>query len=188
MNEKQCTGCGTTYPIDHYIRVKRSRDGYSQRCRACRSANALRWKEENRERALELERNRRRAKKENGQCAACTRERLPHSNNFCEDCYYRDVAYHAIGSGTKSIIEALRQKMIDQDYKCPYTNVPLILGLNASLDHMMPKSRFPELARDINNLEWVSADINQSKHDRTPDEFVALCAKIIQYTEAHSDY
>jgi len=57
---------------------------------------------------------------------------------------------------------------------CPYLGVALTLE-NACIDHRLPMSRFPELAQEITNLEWVSRRANLMKGDLTPDEFRDLC-------------
>ena len=53
-----------------------------------------------------------------------------------------------------------------------------VVGGNAWIDHIMPRSKFPELAQDIENLEWVTEDVNRAKQDKTPEEFLELIAKI----------
>lgn len=77
--------------------------------------------------------------------------------------------------------EALRQKMVDQDFACPYTGERLVLGVNASLDHIMPVARYPELARNPANVEWVDQTVNFLKRDRTPDEFLGIVGAIAHH-------
>jgi 5-methylcytosine-specific restriction endonuclease McrA len=62
--------------------------------------------------------------------------------------------------------------LIQQNFTCPYTGDKLVLGVNASIDHIKPKKRFPELASDINNIEWVSFRVNYHKYDCTKEEFI----------------
>ena len=58
--------------------------------------------------------------------------------------------------------------------------MPLILGKNDSLDHIYPAERFPEKRTDPTNVEWVTREVNQTKRDRTPDEFMALLQLILE--------
>lgn len=101
---------------------------------------------------------------------------------FCEKCYCKRLATSALGD--RSLWTALYEKMHDQALICPYTGTKLVPGLNLSADHKMPKSRFPHLANDPDNLEWVRLDINRMKRDRTPDEFFALMREVLAYHDA----
>ncbi len=44
-----------------------------------------------------------------------------------------------------------------------------------------PVARFPKLRDDPANIEWVRRDVNGTKGDRTPDEFLALIHRILEY-------
>lgn len=63
-----------------------------------------------------------------------------------------------------------------QGAKCTYTDEPLILGVNVSLDHKLPQCRGG--GHNIENLQWVSKRINKNKFNLTHEEFVAECAHI----------
>lgn len=65
-----------------------------------------------------------------------------------------------------------------QEYRCPYTGDLLILGDNASLDHKLPQSRYPELKSDLNNVQWVTKGINIMKWNHTHEEFIEMIHKI----------
>jgi hypothetical protein len=78
----------------------------------------------------------------------------------------------------------LKKKLEGQDYLCPYTGRKLIPGVNASLDHVLPKSRFPELRCEIDNVEWIDLSVNYSKRDMTKDEYIAHCKHIVDYTNS----
>lgn len=69
-------------------------------------------------------------------------------------------------------LEAL---LVSQGNRCPYNGEYLVPGVNCWLDHRMPVSRFPELAKDPTNVEWVDKRINLAKGDMTPEEFLGLC-------------
>jgi CRISPR/Cas system Type II protein with McrA/HNH and RuvC-like nuclease domain len=76
---------------------------------------------------------------------------------------------------------AIRAKFEAQGGRCAYTGQPLILGLNDSLDHVYPVSRYPARAEDPANIEWTTREVNQMKRDRTPAEFLALLKVILDY-------
>ena len=58
--------------------------------------------------------------------------------------------------------------------------MPLILGKNDSLDHIYPAERFPEKRTDPTNVEWATREVNETKRERTPDEFMALLMASLQ--------
>lgn len=59
------------------------------------------------------------------------------------------------------------------DKTCPYTGINLEIGVNASLDHIIPKSRGG--VNDLSNFQFVycqgSFDVNRMKGDMTEEEF-----------------
>jgi len=63
-----------------------------------------------------------------------------------------------------------------QDRKCAYSGEPLIAGVNASLDHKTPRSRGG--ADTLENLQWVTKQINRMKTDMTDEEFRTMCRLI----------
>jgi hypothetical protein len=122
-----------------------------------------------------------------GLCADCGKapplESTACANRYprCEACYFRRAAKDRLGSS--KVWKNLREKLIAQDYRCPYTGEQLVLGVNDSVDHKYPVARFPERAHDPNNIEWVSRPINEMKRDRTPEEFMSLIAHILSYRQ-----
>jgi hypothetical protein len=97
----------------------------------------------------------------------------------CQTCYLKHISQSNLG--TRKYVTDLLVKLEAQGYKCPYTGHNLVLGNNAWVDHIMPRAKFPELANDINNLEWVTEDVNRAKQDKTPEEFLALVKQIHDY-------
>jgi hypothetical protein len=83
--------------------------------------------------------------------------------------------------GTRRHWKLLKQKLQEQEYKCAYTGVQLIPGVNASVDHVYPKFKYPEMAKDPHNIEWVTTEVNVMKRDRTPEEFLSLMRSILDY-------
>lgn len=115
-----------------------------------------------------------------GRCWQCRKASiLPNHNRLCETCYFRVTAKQRLG-GFK-YWQVLKAKFDEQRGRCAYTGIPLILGVNASLDHIMPSLHYPHLRRDPNNIEWVSRAVNEMKRDRTPDEFLSLIKSIFHY-------
>lgn len=65
----------------------------------------------------------------------------------------------------------LIKKLVEQDYKCAVTGLEICPIEQASLDHIFPKSTYPELADDLSNVQWVDAAINRAKYKMQPDYF-----------------
>lgn len=113
----------------------------------------------------------------NGHCTkGCLKPQLKNSI-YCDFHYVRGV----LGKAIKPCTMRQTKILLDRFYannKCPYTGVILELSVNTNLDHKYPKSRFPELKNDIDNLEWVSKKVNRSKHNLTKKEFLDMCLYI----------
>lgn len=67
-------------------------------------------------------------------------------------------------------IEAVATKLEAQEFKCALTGVPIVPGKNASLDHVLPRTKYPELAAELTNLVWVDHSVNVMKQNITPED------------------
>lgn len=118
-----------------------------------------------------------------GRCGTCGKPvhfdhpLLPMAPNSkrCQKCHLKKLARRHLG-GTH-YWRPLQALFIRQLGKCAYTKERLVLGANASIDHRQPRSRGG--ARDLGNLQWVTAAVNDMKCDRTHEEFLALCRKVV---------
>jgi 5-methylcytosine-specific restriction endonuclease McrA len=109
-----------------------------------------------------------------GLCVNCTRPAAPGAKN-CEKHLLMALSRKHLGTG-RYWAELLA--LLDaQDRLCPYTGEPLQVGVNASIDHIVPRSRGG--AEQIENLHWVATSVNQAKAALLHDEFVALCLVIV---------
>ena len=147
-----CVACGVLLPDGHAI----------VRCAVCAV----------RDRAIK--KARRLYRQAAGTCVGCgdsavLAAMVGNQNALCEACYYRKTANRRLGSPRYAPL--LREKFLAQDGRCPYSGESLTLGLNATLDHILPTSRYPELRGDPANVEWVIDWVNLMKQDATPDEF-----------------
>lgn len=120
----------------------------------------------------------------NGQCIACgTSEEIVVSTTktrpHCKACFFKRTAHNS--TGIWSLGQVLSQLFEQQSGRCAYTGRILELGVNASLDHKRPRSRYPELLADPKNLQWVDASINSMKHDMTHEGFVSICCDVARH-------
>lgn len=73
----------------------------------------------------------------------------------------------------------LHKKLKAQNHHCAYTGRTMIAGVNLSLDHILPKTQFPELKDKIDNLVWVDLSVNVAKNKLLPKEFRSMCEDVV---------
>jgi len=123
----------------------------------------------------------RRRKLEAKLCRECGK--VPHisGSQVCADCYFKRTAYQRLGN--PALWEGLKQKLADQDFRCPYSGEHLVVGVNTSLDHMLPISLFPERSGDIDNTVWTTRCINKMKGTMSRNEFLSAVRAVYSYNE-----
>ena len=119
---------------------------------------------------------------EMGFCSNCPNPRMPNSNINCEKHWFAQRANKnlGLGPGTIEAGQALKSLLERQRHACAYTGRLLVPGVNASTDHIKSRSKYPELARSLDNIEWVDITVNRMKTDMDRDEFLATCALIAE--------
>jgi hypothetical protein len=115
--------------------------------------------------------DRRASRRSKGLCGNCaTGIAIPGITN-CETCWWLQKSSQI--TGATSNVEAIKKLWDKQEGKCFYTGEQLIVGQNASLDHIIPKCKGG--LNTIDNLQWVLTSINAGKSDLTSEEFIRLC-------------
>lgn len=114
-----------------------------------------------------------------GGCYSCGAHCLPGNNCYCREHWLYQAAWRSglRGKGRWMEIEDL---LVKQNYRCAYTGRELVLGMNASIDHKLPRSLYPGLLNDVSNLEWVDLEVNRAKRTMTRDQFIALCRLVVE--------
>lgn len=119
---------------------------------------------------------------QNEQCYLCgSKKILPpidNKRNICQVCYLKRSASSTLGSSSQWPL--LLDKLNQQKWKCAYTGIPLVLRENASIDHILPVSRYPQYRHNIRNVEWVDWRVNHMKLSMTRDEFIQFSRQIAQ--------
>lgn len=57
-----------------------------------------------------------------------------------------------------------------QKSQCAYTGLPISIGLNAAVDHKLPKSKGG--TNDLQNLHWIHSGVNLMKGNMDHIEFI----------------
>lgn len=104
-----------------------------------------------------------------GSCVRCGLHQPLEHQEVCRLCYLKRVALQHLGSRKrwKELIQLWRE----QQGRCYYTDRPLRLGYNASIDHLIPRSTSPQTEFDIKNIKWVLWSVNQAKGIKPEWEF-----------------
>ena len=146
LEKRQCVSCGSKL-----LDTKR------QRCNKCLKKQVSAYKAlRDRRRKLNL-------------CLRCGKQATVRSKEkLCDICWFKEIAMHRTKSVKNWIF--IKQLLEKQNYKCFYTHKNLIIGKNASLDHIIPIAKGG--IHDITNLQWVDKDINEMKNDFTHSEFI----------------
>jgi len=97
------------------------------------------------------------------------------SITLCQKCWFSQLAGNA---GDRKIAEAIAALWHKQEGKCAYTGEVLIPGVNASLDHKIPKHMGGD--NRIDNLQWTTKQINlHTKRWMSHDQFITMCSNVV---------
>lgn len=181
VNNIQCIRCGTPWSGDTLI------------CPDCRIKINQKWKDKDltklcfrcaaprdtnhkscsicREEMRKDSGKRRSASHAKGFCVQCRTEEKGNNGKYCVTCALKTSARRWLEDSSRWM--ELKDLFKKQDGKCAYTDIPIFIGENASLDHKNPRSKGG--ANSIENLQWVDWDINRMKTDIPHDKFLAIC-------------
>jgi hypothetical protein len=141
------------------ITCRRPHDGTTKECGACLSAHYARQKVLFRKR---------------WSAGACRCGQLAVAKKYCLDCWFKNMANAHLRA--KHFDVQLRQLWRKQNGKCAYTGLDLVPGENASLDHIVPRARGG--ADCIENLQWVTYEVNMAKRALSHAQFIDMCRVI----------
>lgn len=164
-DERECVNCGQLLPITEFGYSSKGRGTYSNLCKPCYNAKARK--------VHKIHVN-------NGICRECNRP-IYGNQLVCLEHWFRQMIQGALGRSDKNTVQILKDRLAQQDFKCFFTGRSILPGENASLDHYLPRSRYPELSRDINNIVWTDFKVNLSKRDQTPEEFIEQSRLVVEY-------
>jgi len=93
---------------------------------------------------------------------------------YCETCWLKEVSWRFLKSRRRG--DELKALMTRQSYRCALSGVQLRLGLNASIDHIIPKSLGGE--DSIENYRWVHTRVNRIRGNLSDAELYDLCSLV----------
>ena len=124
-------------------------------------------------------------RKATGNCLRCGLGNKAVAAQLCLRCWFKKMAsdcLNARGEANNPTADALEELWRVQQGRCAITGETLVPGSNASLDHILPKSRGG--SDDVKNVQWVEFNVNLAKSNLTPTEFVAMCRRVVRYAGA----
>lgn len=78
----------------------------------------------------------------------------------------------------KATAESLMGLIKSQEYRCQLSGI-LLEPSTAALDHKVPISSGG--SDSIENLQWVSSDVNKAKGSMSQEEFIAMCKRVASW-------
>ncbi len=139
------------------------RDSEKALCVDCRNAQKITAQKRHEQRKIE------------NKCTGCGHKISgQRAGQKCLRCWFSHVAVVSLGTRDKG--EGIARLFFEQRGQCAYTNEKLIPAKNACLDHKIPRTKGG--SNDLDNIHWVTKDINRVKGNKTHDEFLALCRNI----------
>ena len=96
-------------------------------------------------------------------------------NRVCEDCWFKEISKGNTGTPKNWLI--IKEILLRQNYECAYTGKKLVIGVNASIDHIVPTTKGGN--NFIENLQWVDIKINRMKNDMSHQEFISTIKLIL---------
>lgn len=163
---KTCSRCKKKLNLTAFH--MKGRNNYQTHCKLCSYEYQREWYKENRERLIDKISKRKERYRLTGHISWI--KNLLTTASRCRKITLSREEKHKLAV-------QLEKKLLATTH-CPYTGEKLYPGVNVSLDHKNPVSRFPKQAFIAKNLQWVSKRYNIAKNDLTDDEFAILCKKV----------
>ena len=107
-----------------------------------------------------------------GLCVDCRQQ--SNGNLRCSECSLRNSLRRLFGSIVK--FDELKSKLSQQNARCAYTGLSLVIGENASVDHIQPKSKGG--TDELQNLHWVHSGVNRLKGSMSHEEFILFLREL----------
>jgi hypothetical protein len=117
-----------------------------------------------------------------GLCQSCGLEKFVEGQLNCETCCLKGISYSLWQ--TTSRWEELKTLYEKQGGVCPYTGEVIRIGVDASIDHIVPKSLGG--SDELSNLQWINYWVNIMKWDRPEEEFKTMITKIYSALKARN--
>jgi len=143
--EKKCNKCKLLLNFNEFYNKKTGKNKLSGECKKCIRERTSIWQKKNRCKINNQTKIRNNSRSENGICLVCNDKVIDCNYSLCEKHFLKYVSYRHLGTKTEWLF--LKELLKKQNYKCKYSGIDLILGKNASIDHIKSRSKYPELKK-----------------------------------------
>lgn len=109
-------------------------------------------------------------------CIHCSTPAID-GHRLCEVCYLKQRATRHFKDVSRW--QELKEVYNQQQGICPYTGERLVIGVNAELDHLVPREKGG--SNEKSNLQWVLKQINVMKWHYYENEFLQIVKKVCEY-------
>lgn len=117
--------------------------------------------------------------KDQGLCCSCRKASVYPGITKCRTCWFKLSASRNIGDASRwRELEAL---LLSQQSRCAYSGRELVIGKNASVEHIQPISKSKNRAVDIENIKWIDSQVNMAKGQLSLHDFIILCKDILMF-------
>lgn len=167
QNKQRCLICtGKIKTKDREWRLNRIASGICARKNCNEPIFHGSWCKTHRKEISISQKQRRKELTSNKICTGCAKNIAV--KTMCVECYLKRASKKYLGDLNHWTL--LENKLIAQNYRCIYSGITLQVGINASVDHILAKSKGGK--NHIENLQWVHIWINKMKNDLPHDEFI----------------
>lgn len=109
-----------------------------------------------------------------GICSRCRKNKAD-AGMDCSGCWFKHAAKRHLGSVRH--LALIMRLWAAQDGVCALSGVTLIPGVNASLDHVVPRSKGGK--NEAGNLRWVDRRVNRARDNMSDVELFTMCKRIV---------
>lgn len=113
-----------------------------------------------------------------GVCRWCP-SKATHESTACEYHFVYNLLKNWGRAPTSDEVDAVWTKLEDQNFECFYTGRPLVPGENASIEHLMPRKRYPNHVWTLDNIVWCDVVMNRLKGHMVPAEVLEFAQGIV---------
>lgn len=110
-----------------------------------------------------------------GLCIICA-QRPSQNACYCKICTLKKIAADNLKNRKRA--KEIGLLLVQQGHRCAYTGLPIILGVNASLDHIIPQSQGG--THELSNLQWIDDGVNRMRRTMPHDQFKTYLRRLAE--------
>lgn len=165
-----CNECNASKNSEKHQRHLARRREYNKSERGKKRKRKYEKSSRGKKSARNSKRKRRQKAREAGKCGNHP-DRDAVTATLCEECWWKRRAHERLDDWNRGT--ELQEIIEKQNFKCIYSGIKLIIGINLSIDHFVPQSRGGD--NSSLNLGGTLTKLNALKGALTHEEFFQVC-------------